>query len=134
MGNPLASFSHEPPRMNDSAQKRLECYRSIAQISEQLLASSREGDWDAAIALGQTYFQEVEALQTLDRQAPLQESERQQLHGLLVNILENDAITRELAIPRLAVLQDLLGRVKRQRAVEQAYGPQQLLQAGVGSL
>jgi flagellar protein FliT len=41
---------------------------------------------------------------------------------MLVQILENDANTRDLAIPELARMSELLGRMKRQQVLLNAYG------------
>ncbi|CFW41802.1 flagellar protein FliT [Bordetella pertussis] len=40
---------------------------------------------------------------------------------LLVRILENDAAVRDLALPQLARLSDLLGRMKRQQSLLATY-------------
>ncbi|PND34977.1 flagellar protein FliT, partial [Achromobacter pulmonis] len=45
-------------------------------------------------------------------------------YDLLVRILENDAQTRDLALPQLARLGELLGRMKRQQTLLSAYGHQ----------
>ncbi|MPT37808.1 MAG: flagellar protein FliT [Achromobacter sp.] len=60
----------------------------------------------------------------LEAVAPLDEAARAMKYDLLVRILENDALTRDLAIPQLARLGELLGRMKRQQTLLSAYGYQ----------
>ena len=55
---------------------------------------------------------------------PLDDAGRAMKYDLLVRILENDALTRDLAIPQLARLGELLGRMKRQQTLLSAYGYQ----------
>lgn len=53
--------------------------------------------------------------------ASLDEAARGMKFDLLVRILENDAAVRDLALPQLARLSDLLGRMKRQQSLLATY-------------
>ena len=46
-------------------------------------------------------------------------------HALLTKILNDDALLRELAVPELARLGNMIGSLKRQQSLHQAYGPHQ---------
>ncbi|KOF52453.1 MULTISPECIES: flagellar protein FliT [unclassified Achromobacter] len=102
----------------------LEYYQEIAYITGEMLSAARAGDWDAAMAHGQQYCELVERLRLTEPAAPLDEAGRAMKYDLLVRILENDALTRNLAIPQLARLGELLGRMKRQQSLLSTYGYQ----------
>ncbi|MGS1107186.1 flagellar protein FliT [Achromobacter anxifer] len=103
----------------------LENYQEIALITGEMLAAAQAGDWDGAMVHGQQYCELVERLRQIEHSAPLDEAGRAMKYDLLVRILENDALTRDLALPQLARLGDLLGRMKRQQTLLSAYGYQQ---------
>ncbi|MBO9357806.1 flagellar protein FliT [Bordetella petrii] len=99
----------------------LDIYREIANLTDEMLAAARSGDWPVVLAHGQRYCETVEQLRRLDPAAPLDGPGREAKYGLLVRILENDAATRDLAVPQMARLSDLLGRMKRQQTLLSAY-------------
>jgi len=101
----------------------LDHYEQIALITENMLAAARHDEWGDVLRLGQTYCESVERLREAGAQSVLDDAERASRHNLLVRILENDAGTRDLAMPQLARLSELLGRMKRQQSLLQAYGP-----------
>lgn len=101
---------------------KLRHYEQIAEVTEAMLGAARKGDWGEVLLLGQQYCELVEQLRTRDPgSAPLGQAERVAKHDLLVRILESDAATRDLAIPQLARLGELLGRMKRQQSLLRAY-------------
>lgn len=93
-------------------------YEAIAGITRRMLNEARANNWDQVVMLGGEYQQAVEALRgsntltTEDRQARL---------ALLTQILDDDAHIRHLAAPELSRLGALLGDMKRQHTVLQAY-------------
>lgn len=100
----------------------LQQYGKIADVTDAMLAAAREDDWAIVLQLGQQYCELTEEIRQLDTRPAMNESERAQKHDYLVRILENDALTRDLAVPQLARLGDLLGRMKRQQSLIDAYG------------
>lgn len=102
----------------------LEHYQEIALITGEMLTAAQAGDWDTAMAHGQQYCELVERLRIAEPTAPLDEAGRAMKYDLLVRILENDAMTRDLALPQLARLGEMLGRMKRQQTLLSAYGYQ----------
>jgi flagellar protein FliT len=99
----------------------LDLYREIVSITTTMLEAARAEDWSSVIHNGQTYCEAVERLRTIGVSAPLDDDERSQKYDMLVRILENDANTRDLAMPQLARLSELLGRMKRQQALLKTY-------------
>ncbi len=102
----------------------LEHYQEIAVITGEMLTAAQAGDWDTAMVHGQQYCELVERLRHSEPSMPLDDAGRAMKYDLLVRILENDALTRDLAIPQLARLGELLGRMKRQQTLLSAYGYQ----------
>ena len=101
----------------------LEHYQEIAVITGEMLTAAQAGDWDTAMH-GQQYCELVERLRHSEPSMPLDDAGRAMKYDQLVRILENDALTRDLAIPQLARLGELLGRMKRQQTLLSAYGYQ----------
>ncbi|OZI75614.1 flagellar protein FliT [Bordetella genomosp. 2] len=102
----------------------LDIYREIANLTDQMHAAARAGDWSTVLNCGQRYCELVERLRIVDPVTPLDHAGREAKYDLLVRILDNDAATRDLAIPQMARLSDLLGRMKRQQSLLSAYGTQ----------
>jgi flagellar protein FliT len=93
-------------------------YEIIADYSSRMLAEARANQWDKVLALGQLYHAAVENLRHIE---PLSDQERTARRGLLARILDDDANIRLLARPELNRLGALLGNMKRQQTVLQAY-------------
>lgn len=110
--------------LTQSTPSILENYQEIASITGEMLTAAKAGDWDLAMVHGQQYCERVELLRQSEQKVPLDEAARAMKYDLLVRILENDALTRDLALPQLARLGELLGRMKRQQTLLSAYGYQ----------
>lgn len=93
-------------------------YQLIAGLSSQMLASAEAQDWDEVVKLGKRYYEAVQALRAL---GTLSNEDRAARRELLTRILGNDERIRTLAAPELARLGHLLGAIKRQQTVLQAY-------------
>ncbi len=100
----------------------LEHYQDIAVITGDMVVAAKAGDWNTVMAYGQQYCELVERLRAAEPGTPLDEAGRAIKYDFLVRILENDALTRDLAMPQLARLGELLGRMKRQQSLLSAYG------------
>lgn len=108
--------------MTSQSPQILELYREIVSVTAAMLNAARVEDWSDVLHFGQTYCEKVECLRNIGVAEPLGDAERSQKHALLVQILENDANTRNLAIPELARMSELLGRMKRQQSLLNTYG------------
>ncbi|MBP6020042.1 MAG: flagellar protein FliT [Burkholderiaceae bacterium] len=97
-------------------------YEIIASITGNMLEQARAEQWDAVMELGTQYHIAVEQLR---RFAPLSTEDRQARRELLRKILDNDASIRRLAMPEIDRLGLLIGAMKRQQSVLQAYAPPQ---------
>lgn len=99
----------------------LEHYQEIADVTGDMFASAQAGDWASVLSLGLHYCELVEDLKAIKRSVDMDETTRSKKHELLVRILANDANTRDLAVPQMARMGELLGRMKRQQAVLTTY-------------
>lgn len=93
-------------------------YELIADITGRMLVQARRQHWQEVVKLNQCYFQAVEHLKNINE---LSHAERAARRSLLTRILEDDAEIRQLAVPELRRLGHLLGDIKRQQNVVQAY-------------
>ena len=104
-------------------QEMLRLYRAAAAVTKDILDCARQGDWDRVLTLGDVYVDLVEQIKRLGYVPPLDDDDRACKYQLLVDIMANDAATRNLALPSLEKLGALIGTMKRQQALAQAYGP-----------
>ena len=97
-------------------------YEHLAALSGQLLQLAQAHDWSAVVALSQQYHLAVEALRAVSSPNAANPAACQ---ALLCKILNNDALLRDLAMPELARLSNILGTLKRQQSLHHTYGPHQ---------
>jgi len=97
-------------------------YEKIADLTQSMVQAAHQDDWDQVVELSRQYSKAVETLQYGDASdSVMTEQERAAKRDLLMRILENDAVTRELAAPQLAWLGSRLGQLKRQQSLQHAY-------------
>ncbi|MFT0531459.1 flagellar protein FliT [Castellaniella hirudinis] len=96
----------------------LQHYQAIAKLSASMLKLAQAQQWDELVAEGLKYQQAVDRLRQLE---PLSDEQREARRKLLTQILDDDAHIRQLVAPELDRLGHLLGTIKRQRTVLQAY-------------
>jgi flagellar protein FliT len=101
-----------------SKESLLRHYQDIADISSRMRALAQAQQWDDLVTLGAQYHQAVSRLKQL---APLDDEDKAARRDLLTRILDDDAHIRQLVAPELDRLSHLLGTIKRQRTVLQAY-------------
>src|SRR3546814_7020201 len=83
-----------------------------------MLSEARANHWDEVVTLGEQYQAAVESLRSLNQ---LSNEDRAARRDLLTRILDDDANIRLLAAPELSRLGMMLGNMKRQHSVLQAY-------------
>lgn len=106
------------PQLTTPHTTVLQHYQSIADLSTRMLAVAQSQQWDQLVELGVQYQEAVERLKQLD---PLDNDEKAARRELLTRILDDDAHIRRLVAQELDRLGHLLGTIKRQRTVLQAY-------------
>lgn len=104
--------------MSTSTPTLLQQYEAIAKITHTMLERAQVNEWDEVVLLSERYVQAVDQLRHF---MPPSTSDRLARRQLLTKILEDDAQIRHLAMPELSRLNALLGNMKRQQDVLQAY-------------
>lgn len=93
-------------------------YQTIVNIAERMLCCARSNHWNEVALLANEYTAAVELL----RASPtLSEQSRAERQALLTRILDADAAIRALISPEMGRLGKLLGDLRRQRHVLDAY-------------
>ncbi|AGW94942.1 flagellar protein FliT [Cupriavidus sp. DF5525] len=98
------------------------CYEEILALSARMLEAAQAADWDQVTELQRCYLARVDRLRQLDHDAPFSDSERMRRYQLLDRILTYDARIRDLAVPQLKKLGDMLTSSRRQFELSAAYG------------
>ncbi|SPS01074.1 flagellar protein FliT [Cupriavidus taiwanensis] len=98
------------------------CYEEILALSARMHEAAQVADWDTVTTLQQAYLAQVERLRQLDHDAPFSDAERMRRYQLLDRILTYDARIRDLALPQLKRLGDMLTSSRRQFELSAAYG------------
>ncbi|CAB0151062.1 Flagellar protein FliT [Pseudidiomarina piscicola] len=65
-------------------------YQTLLEHSNKMLASVRQGDWNSLIEYELDYICEVERLQSMEHEAPLDAAEQEQKRSLLEVIIDQD--------------------------------------------
>ncbi|HRL20492.1 flagellar protein FliT [Alcaligenes sp. SDU_A2] len=104
--------------MSETPSLIVDQYETIAGITRHMLELARTARWEDVLEQSEIYQQAVERLKNMEE---LSVSDKQARRQLLTQILENDAQIRHLAMPELSRLGALLGNMKRQQTVLQAY-------------
>src|SRR3546814_5920235 len=78
----------------------LDIYRTIANLTDEMLAAAQVGDWGIVLVHGQRYCESVEQLRRIDPAAQLDNARRETKYELLIRILSNDAATPNPAAPQ----------------------------------
>ena len=108
--------------MTPSLAPVLDIYQSIVNITGAMLSAARAEDWAQVVNYGQDYCETVERLRNIEPQEPPLDAEARSVkYELLVQILDNDAAVRDLAMPQLKNLSQMLGRMRRQQSLLVAY-------------
>ncbi|MBS1169181.1 MAG: flagellar protein FliT [Burkholderiaceae bacterium] len=101
----------------------IDLYEQVAEITEQMLAAARVGDWDSLVALESRCAARVDTLKGgVDSNASLTPVAREKKISIIKKILDDDREIRAITQPRLAQLSALIGTSQNERQLRQAYG------------
>jgi flagellar protein FliT len=96
-------------------------YRELAEAYGGMLEAARRGDWDAVTAAELGCRARIEKLRALG-EVPLDAAANQQKFALLQRLLADDAEIRDLALPWMRRLEDLIAGAGQARRVALRYG------------
>jgi len=97
-------------------------YEAVAQASTAMVEAARLGDWDGMVAAEAECAERVAALRAASLRITLAPADRARKTKLIHEVLRHDAEIRDLAMPWMAKLQELIGNSTRERRVSDAYG------------
>lgn len=107
-------------------QEILALYESVADITDQMLAAARTGDWEKLAALESRCSSQVEIIKQNDQpRQPLTPLAREQKTRILKKILEDDRQIRDITEPWMAQLSAMINSAGTERKLSQAYGANQ---------
>jgi flagellar protein FliT len=87
----------------------IECYRAIEASSLQMLEAARSQDWDTVVHYEGVCAVLIEQLRNQARQVELDASDKAEKSRIMLRILGNDALVRDLTEPWLAHCEAHLG-------------------------
>ena len=106
-----------------NSTETLAAYQSISNVTGDMAAAARAGDWDRLTILERRYGTLVAKLGAA-QPAPLTNDMLRQKIELIHKILADDAEIRNYTEPWMRRIQGLLGNAGMERRVRQAYGPE----------
>lgn len=107
-------------------QEILALYESVADITDQMLAAARTGDWEQLAELESRCSSQVEIIKRNDQpRQPLTPHAREQKTRIIKKILEDDRQIRDITEPWMAQLSAMLKSAGTERKLSQTYGANQ---------
>lgn len=103
-----------------TAHDALSRYREIQEVTRHMLAAAQTGDWEALVNLEAGRKAALAAVTdpSIDYQAAGLASDRD---GCILSILDMDQQIRALTEAWMGEMREILGNVRSQRRLEQAY-------------
>jgi len=107
-------------------QEILALYETVADITDQMLAAARTGNWEELAVLETRCSSQVEILRQKDLpRQPLTPLAREKKTRIIKKILEDDRQIRDLTEPWMAQLSAMINSAGTERKLSQAYGANQ---------
>lgn len=104
----------------------LALYETVADITDQMLAAARTGDWEQLATLESRCSSQVEILKQNDQpRQPLTPVAREQKTRIIKKILEDDRQIRDITEPWMAQLSAMMNSAGTERKLSKAYGANQ---------
>jgi flagellar protein FliT len=108
------------------SQEVLALYETVADITDQMLAAARLGDWERLAALESRCSSQVEILkQSEPPRQPLSPLARERKTKIIKKILDDDRQIRDITEPWMAQLSALMNKSGTDRTLTQVYGANQ---------
>jgi flagellar protein FliT len=101
--------------------KTIDLYEQIAEITNQMLAAARQGDWNSLIALENRCADHVNTLREKGTDLPLTAGAREKKISIIKKILADDHEIRAITEPRLAQLASLIASSDNAHKLNRAY-------------
>ncbi|MBG6219382.1 MULTISPECIES: flagellar protein FliT [unclassified Janthinobacterium] len=103
-------------------QEVLSTYETMQSLTGQMVTAASNADWDALDALEQQVSAHVATLKANEEKVVLESAGRQRKVALIKQILEDDRKIRDLTMPWMAQLSNLINSTGTERRLANAYG------------
>ncbi|MDR3393008.1 MAG: flagellar protein FliT [Sulfuriferula sp.] len=101
-------------------------YESVAQITRQMLAAARQGDWDHLATLESHCAGHVHTLQANEAPVKLSSELRNRKVAVIKQILADDREIRDITEPWMAQLSNLIKSTSTEHKLSMTYGNHQV--------
>jgi flagellar protein FliT len=108
-----------------NSQEVISLYESVADITEQMLAAARTGDWELLVELETRCSSQVEIIKSAEPRVALTGVVRDHKVKIIRKILEDDREIRNITEPWMAQLSTLMNSAGTERKLARAYGANQ---------
>jgi flagellar protein FliT len=108
-----------------NSQEVISLYESVADITEQMLAAARTGDWELLVELETRCSSQVEIIKSTEPRVALTGVVRDRKVKIIRKILEDDREIRNITEPWMAQLSTLMNSAGTERKLARAYGANQ---------
>lgn len=109
-----------------NSEEVISLYESVAQITKQMLAAARQGNWDQLATLESDCAGHVHLLQAGEAPIKLTSELRHRKVVVIKQILADDREIREITEPWMARLSNLISSNNTERKLSVAYGNHQV--------
>ncbi|NEX62703.1 flagellar protein FliT [Noviherbaspirillum galbum] len=108
------------------SQEILAVYETIADITDQMVAAARTGNWEQLAALESRCSHQVDIIrQNDDAPGALSEIAREKKVSIIKKILADDREIRSITEPWMSKLAELMNSAGTERKLSKAYGANQ---------
>lgn len=105
-----------------NSEQVISLYEAMTDLTGQMLAAARVRDWEYLAELESHCASHVEQLKQGEPAAPLPAPLRVRKVKMLHQILEHDRAIRDLTMPWMAELSNLINNASAERRLAHAYG------------
>ncbi|ARU31514.1 flagellar protein FliT [Sulfuriferula sp. AH1] len=109
-----------------NSEEVISLYESVAQITKQMLAAARQGDWDHLATLESHCADHVHTLQADEAPVKLSDELRSRKMAVIKQILADDREIRHITEPWMTHLSKLINSNQTERKLSIAYGNHQV--------
>lgn len=109
--------------MMDACPSLLAHYQHILVLSENMLSTARQSEWDALVYIEEKYVQAVAKITELNAtlEQPLATVVQENITTLLRQLLNNEQEVNQLLQARMSQLKELIGQSSRQQSINSTY-------------
>ena len=122
MRSPLQPLISRKLEDHMDSQEIITLYEAVSEITDQMLAAARAGDWDQLSILESHCASHVQTLRNGEKPVPLSGPIRERKVEIIHKILANDREIRNLTEPWMAQLSALMNSANTERKLSNAYG------------